>query len=122
MKEITVTRYLSENGVEYETKERAIDADSMDRIHMFFGENDIYIGYDKTGISVYRLAEYVAKNREKIEGYFKVLDGVEAPKEEDKPKFTNVGCSQCGKCFGPGEKGFSHCHSHKGITQCREES
>lgn len=27
-------------------------------------------------------------------------------------KFENVSCSQCGKDFGPGDHGFSHCDSH----------
>lgn len=29
-----------------------------------------------------------------------------------KPTFPNVSCSQCGRDFGPGEHGFSHCKSH----------
>lgn len=28
------------------------------------------------------------------------------------PKFTNVGCSNCGGEFGPGNHGFSHCEHH----------
>lgn len=28
------------------------------------------------------------------------------------PKFANVGCSQCGQEFGPGDHGFSHCEDH----------
>lgn len=30
------------------------------------------------------------------------------------PKFENVSCSQCGRSFGPGDHGFSHCKNHKG--------
>lgn len=36
--------------------------------------------------------------------------------EVKKPKFDNCSCSQCGKDFGPGEHGFSHCDSHVGLT------
>lgn len=28
------------------------------------------------------------------------------------PKFQNVWCSQCGRDFGPGDHGFSHCDNH----------
>ncbi len=28
------------------------------------------------------------------------------------PKFTSTSCSQCGKSFGPGDSGFSHCEDH----------
>lgn len=28
------------------------------------------------------------------------------------PKFENVGCSSCGRDFGPGDHGFSHCENH----------
>ena len=34
--------------------------------------------------------------------------------ERSKPRFKNVSCSNCGKDFGPGDHGFSHCESHKG--------
>ncbi|KUY54339.1 hypothetical protein WS45_20895 [Burkholderia sp. RF2-non_BP3] len=30
------------------------------------------------------------------------------------PRFENVGCSQCGRGFGPGNAGFSHCADHIG--------
>ncbi|RRA01943.1 hypothetical protein [Burkholderia cepacia] len=30
------------------------------------------------------------------------------------PRFDNVGCSQCGRSFGPGNAGFSHCADHIG--------
>lgn len=30
------------------------------------------------------------------------------------PRFENVGCSQCGRGFGPGIAGFSHCTDHIG--------
>ncbi|HDV8348800.1 TPA: hypothetical protein RKT01_000536 [Burkholderia vietnamiensis] len=30
------------------------------------------------------------------------------------PSFDNVGCSQCGRRFGPGNAGFSHCTDHIG--------
>lgn len=28
------------------------------------------------------------------------------------PRFSNVYCSQCGREFGPGNSGFSHCRDH----------
>lgn len=28
------------------------------------------------------------------------------------PRFANVSCSQCGRDFGPGDHGFSHCENH----------
>ena len=31
-------------------------------------------------------------------------------------RFKNVGCSQCGEDFGPGDHGFSHCENHKHLT------
>ena len=39
----------------------------------------------------------------------------EVIRERDKEKFKNVWCSNCGKDFGPGDHGFSHCDSHKGL-------
>jgi hypothetical protein len=30
------------------------------------------------------------------------------------PRFANVGCSECGRGFGPGNAGFSHCADHIG--------
>ena len=34
--------------------------------------------------------------------------------EEKKYKFDNISCSQCGRRFGPGDHGYSHCKNHKG--------
>lgn len=31
------------------------------------------------------------------------------------PRFASVGCSACGRHFGPGNHGFSHCISHAGL-------
>lgn len=28
------------------------------------------------------------------------------------PRFQNVSCSQCGRDFGPGDHGYSHCQDH----------
>ena len=30
----------------------------------------------------------------------------------ENSKFGNVYCSQCGKSFGPGNHGYSHCENH----------
>lgn len=35
-------------------------------------------------------------------------------KKEEEPRFENVGCSQCGQSFGPGDHGFSYCENHAG--------
>lgn len=29
------------------------------------------------------------------------------------PRFPTVSCSQCGRSFGPGNSGFSHCDQHR---------
>lgn len=34
----------------------------------------------------------------------------------DTPRFPSVSCSQCGREFGPGNHGFSHCGNH--APQC----
>jgi hypothetical protein len=37
------------------------------------------------------------------------------------PRFANVSCSQCGRDFGPGDHGFSHCKHHaKAWNRCKE--
>lgn len=46
-----------------------------------------------------------ARNRERLEGML-VLD-------LPKARFANVICSNCGRAFGPGDSGFSHCQSHR---------
>lgn len=33
---------------------------------------------------------------------------------EPTPMFVTTHCSQCGKSFGPGDHGYSHCSSHAG--------
>lgn len=35
---------------------------------------------------------------------------------EPIPAYENVACSHCGKSFGPGDHGFSHCDSHAGLV------
>ncbi len=32
------------------------------------------------------------------------------------PRFDQTGCSQCGRTFGPGNHGFSHCKDHAYLT------
>lgn len=34
-------------------------------------------------------------------------------------KFEKTFCSQCGKSFGPGDSGYSHCHQHRTSEQNR---
>lgn len=36
-------------------------------------------------------------------------------------KYDNVSCSQCGRSFGPGDLGFSHCDQHPGYVQNLKE-
>ena len=33
--------------------------------------------------------------------------------DDTRPRYENVSCSQCGRDFGPGDSGFSHCENHK---------
>ncbi|MDQ2079513.1 hypothetical protein RA307_04905 [Xanthobacteraceae bacterium Astr-EGSB] len=35
------------------------------------------------------------------------------------PKFTKTSCSQCGREFGPGDEGFSHCHQHSHLDAAK---
>lgn len=35
---------------------------------------------------------------------------------EHLPKFEKTYCSNCGKEFGPGDHGYSHCENHAGVT------
>lgn len=37
-------------------------------------------------------------------------------KFREMPKFVMVRCSQCGKGFGPGNEGFSHCKHHEHLA------
>ena len=53
-------------------------------------------------------------------GWFNYCDEARA---EDKRNgyavlFENVWCSQCGKDFGEGERGYSHCSDHSPKGQC----
>jgi hypothetical protein len=32
------------------------------------------------------------------------------------PRFQSTSCSECGRDFGPGFHGYSHCSSHRGLT------
>lgn len=32
--------------------------------------------------------------------------------KERRPRYANVSCSNCGREFGPGDHGFSHCENH----------
>ncbi len=64
----------------------------------------VFIGIEiKKGISVQDHESYKAR---------RIKDVI---RERDKQKFTNVWCSNCGKDFGPGDHGFSHCDSHNGL-------
>ena len=37
---------------------------------------------------------------------------MESEPTQNKKRWDNVGCSQCGRDFGPGDHGFSHCEDH----------
>jgi len=62
-------------------------------------------------------AEFVYNSsREKGDGMCEaaVAALTKIPKQDGKaPRYPEVGCSQCGRRFGPGDHGFSHCDSHK---------
>ena len=50
------------------------------------------------------------------------MEGVIAIPGLNEAKFENVSCSQCGKEFGPGDSGYSHCSDHKGKTPVDEST
>jgi hypothetical protein len=33
-----------------------------------------------------------------------------------RPKFSETSCSSCGRNFGPGDHGFSHCEDHRSAS------
>jgi hypothetical protein len=35
------------------------------------------------------------------------------------PKFNETFCSQCGKSFGPGDTGYSHCSDHRAAARAK---
>ena len=37
-------------------------------------------------------------------------------------KFENVSCSQCGRSFGPGDHGYSHCSDHEALSPVSREA
>jgi hypothetical protein len=42
-----------------------------------------------------------------------MLDMLLARRAEAQPKFAETFCSQCGRAFGPGDHGYSHCSDHR---------
>lgn len=46
--------------------------------------------------------------------YGVLKDAATEIRAEMEPRFPNVYCSQCGRDFGPGDNGFSHCRNHAG--------
>jgi hypothetical protein len=49
-----------------------------------------------------------------------LMEGVMSIPGLNEARFENVSCSQCGKAFGPGDSGYSHCSDHKGKTAVDE--
>ena len=48
-------------------------------------------------------------------------ESIEKAIQWENAKFANTFCSQCGKEFGPGNHGFSHCQDHnKSIKEMEE--
>ena len=47
-----------------------------------------------------------------MEIFYKALDETRKPQPDIRPKFEDTFCSQCGRSFGPGDHGYSHCHTH----------
>jgi hypothetical protein len=41
-----------------------------------------------------------------------VQEAIKALNNEPTPKFSQTFCSSCGRSFGPGDHGFSHCADH----------
>lgn len=76
MKEVTVTLYLSDNGLKYKHKEHAIMADNDFQADKIFGDGNIKLGpnvYVTTGSMI----EWVEENRDKIAEYLNTLDDME---------------------------------------------
>lgn len=48
-----------------------------------------------------------------------IMQAALAPFMQNIPKFDATYCSQCGKVFGPGNHGFSHCTDHQQITEAQ---
>lgn len=53
-----------------------------------------------------------ADNRPELFHQFHKLHSEGAPAPAPGGKFPEVWCSQCGRSFGPGNHGFSHCKDH----------
>ncbi len=66
------------------------------------------------------IAEALAQaERMGMERAAKMFEGTNiaaAIRAEMGPHFPNVSCSQCGRDFGLGDHGFSHCRNHAGIV------
>jgi hypothetical protein len=54
--------------------------------------------------------EYETRDEEDDE-CAKAIRALATPKN-NSPRFSNIFCSQCGRDFGPGEHGYSHCENH----------
>ena len=40
----------------------------------------------------------------------------------DSLKFATTGCSSCGRLFGPGDQGYSHCDQHAALEMKVKDS
>ena len=75
----------------------------MDRYSSLFIRVSCGVAPDTTERNI-----YLSWQREVDETYGKV-----AQAELCVPRFADVSCSQCGRSFGPGYGGYSHCKDHQ---------
>ena len=74
-----------------------------DRIYARFGTPE-------TGVDWCRVLAYASKEEGNDHPSH---DAIELATKWENSRFKNVYCSQCGKDFGPGDHGFSHCQTHR---------
>lgn len=78
---------------------------------------DVVPGEFGEGVEVYaKCCDDVVNVFNKLYDRIDVLEAelADCRKEASKHRFLNVSCSQCGRDFGPGNFGFSHCDDHTG--------
>lgn len=74
-------------------------------------------GTRPTSGELFEIASSGKSARYTVEDLHRAADLLGLPHGEEPdgaPRFANVGCSQCGRMFGPGEHGYSHCADHRG--------
>ncbi len=60
------------------------------------------------------LDKIAARTARRLDANLRRAATEEARKSLGLPRFEQVSCSQCGRSFGPGDSGYSHCKDHEG--------